>query len=170
MKDAMLMNEPFFDFVLVEKIKTTSSIEVLDKLSTTLFINGAVVSQFRNAVIERENNFPTGMPTKIPTALPHTDSEYCLKKALAVAILEEPVPFGLMGGEDGDVIKAKLVFMLSLPDPKSQIQIIQKILDMFRNEQIIAKMVELSERNINDVKNMLLKHFSETEKQTEIDE
>ncbi len=99
--------------------------------------------------------------TKIPTALPHTDSEYCLNKALAVGILENPVPFGLMGGEDGDVIKAKLVFMLSLPDPKSQIVIIQRILEMFRNGQTMAELLKLGEGDSNDVKQMLLSYFSD---------
>jgi len=66
----VLMNKSFFDYVFVEKLAVNSSTEVLDKLSTMLYLNGAVLSQFRIAVIEREQNFPTGMRQKFRPRCP----------------------------------------------------------------------------------------------------
>ncbi len=154
------IKKSYFENIFVNRLEADSSIKVLDVLAKMLSSTGAVKKQYRDAVIEREINFPTGMPTKIPAAIPHTDSKYCLKKALAVGILEKPVKFGLMGGEDGQTVDTNLIFMLSLPDPKSQVVIIQKMLEIFRNEQMMKRLLELGKKDILQMKEMLANYFS----------
>ncbi|BBB48918.1 PTS system, galactitol-specific IIA component [Pelolinea submarina] len=155
------MEKSFFDLIVVDKMNVGTSTEVLEKLSGSLYAQKAVNEHFQAAVIEREHNFPTGMPTKIPAALPHTDSEYCLRKALAVGVLEKPVTFGLMGGEDGETIDTKMVFMLSLPNPKSQIVIIQKILEIFREEPTMEMLQRTGEKDPSELRKILTSYFSD---------
>lgn len=153
----------FFEEIFILTLKEDSYINILIKLSEELFSSGIVTKKYQNALLERERSFPTGMPTAIPAALPHTDSEHCLKNALAIGILEEPVTFGLMGGEEGDTVDVKIVFMLSLPNPKSQIVIIQGMLEILRNDHMMQLLIKNGKENTNKAKKMLVDYFSKND-------
>lgn len=88
---------------------------VLDELSARLLELGAVGPGFASAVRDREARYPTGLPTAIGTAIPHTDPEHARTSGLAVATLDEPVDFGLMG-TSGGTVAVRLVVMLVLDD------------------------------------------------------
>ncbi len=153
--------ETFFNEIFVFSLNLDSDTEVLEKLSEVLIESGMVKKEFQEAVIKRENAFPTGIPTLIPAALPHADAGFCLESALAVGILETPVPFGLMGGENGDEVLVQAVFMLSLPDPKSQIAVIQRMLEMLRDGQTMQKLIKYGKDDICKVKATLSDFFSQ---------
>ena len=115
-----------------------SSEEVIRILADELYQRGYVKDAFKDAVLTRERRFPTGIPTEIPVALPHANAEYCLRPALALGLLAEPVSFGLMGGDEGETIETRLVFMISLPDPKSQLLMIQRLVKLFQEEEYLV--------------------------------
>lgn len=100
--------------LVVINFKANNRDEVIIELAKLLKKEGCVKESFLNAVIEREKHFPTGLPTlPLAIAIPHTDAEHCLHSAVAVATLQEPVKFVLMG--DGTTtVDAKAVFLLSL--------------------------------------------------------
>ena len=151
----------FFDEIFVRTLSVDTCSDVIRELSGTLYDSGAVTNQFKNAVLDREAIFPTGIPTKIPAALPHTDAEHCLKNALAVGILEKPVPFGLMGGEADETVDVEIVFMLSLPNPKSQVAVIQKMLEILRDDKTMELLIKNGSENVDAVKAMLVDFFSD---------
>lgn len=114
--------------------------EILANLADKMFEKKLVKDTFKNAVLQREEIFPTGLPVKnYGIAIPHADSVHVYEPSLAVAKLSHPVKFGKMGGEDGETVDVNVVIMLSILDDKDQLPTIMKILDIFADESKIEK-------------------------------
>ena len=78
--------------------------EALAELAKMLMANNYVHASFAQAVLHRENEFPTGLPTNpVGVAIPHTDIEHVISPAIAVSILANPVQFNEMGNPDNQV-------------------------------------------------------------------
>ncbi|KGP72387.1 PTS sugar transporter subunit IIA [Pontibacillus yanchengensis] len=109
--------------------------EVLRSMAQNLHEKGYVKSSFIDAVAEREEQYATGLPTNGPSvAIPHTDKEHVNQKALSLAILNQPVEFGVMG--DAELTTSvEIVFMLAMDSEHSQLSILQKLMGIFQNEQ-----------------------------------
>lgn len=88
---------------------------------------GHVGPGFTEAVLARERTYPTGLPTAMGTAIPHTDPEHVIHPGLAVATLKWPVPFGEMGGGPRTV-DVSLVVMLVLKDAHGQVLSLQQLM------------------------------------------
>lgn len=132
--------------------------DVITQLSNELLKKETVKSGYVNAVLAREKEYPTGIPVSVPVALPHTDAEYCLKPAIIVGKLAQPVPFGMMGGEADEVVDVRLVFMLSLPDPKNQIETIKNLTEMFRKDSVLENILQT--QSLDGIKNIIAQNFS----------
>ena len=52
------------------------------------------------SILAREKEFPTGINTNVPFAIPHTNPEFTIRKGIAVATLKRPVTFCEMGNPD----------------------------------------------------------------------
>lgn len=75
--------------------------------------NGYADPQYADAVIEREQTYPTGLPTEeVITALPHANSGHVKKTGICAVRLRSPVDFGNMGDPD-EKLPAELVFLLA---------------------------------------------------------
>lgn len=63
-------------------------------------INAGFAKQgYDQALIERENQYPTGLHIpEVEVAIPHADVEWAIKPSLTIAILDHPVTFGSMDG------------------------------------------------------------------------
>ena len=78
-------------------VHAESASEALTQLSQTLYRNGFVKASYESAVITREQEFPTGLPTNYcGVAIPHTDPQHVNDKAIGIAVLAEAVPFVMM--------------------------------------------------------------------------
>ncbi|MGB9813416.1 MAG: PTS sugar transporter subunit IIA [Thermovenabulum sp.] len=116
--------------------------EAIEKLAERLESLGYVNGEYKNAVLEREKEFPTGLPTKgVGVAIPHTDIKYVIKSAIAVGILKKPVFFNVMGNPEEEV-EVKVIFMLALKEPQLQINILRDLVDIFQNETLLEKIAE----------------------------
>ncbi|MGY3750417.1 PTS sugar transporter subunit IIA [Vagococcus acidifermentans] len=111
--------------------------DVLTDIANVLEKNGKVTSGYKQSLIEREKKFPTGLETEtIGIAIPHTDSHYVKESAIAVCVLEHPVPFIQMGTEDEEV-KVELIFMLALKNAEDQLEMLQTLVELIQDDQII---------------------------------
>ncbi len=113
--------------------------EVIRVLSDKLAARGFVADDFAEAVIEREREFPTGLPTAVPVALPHTATVRCLRSALAVGVLRRPVEFGEMGNPM-NTLKARVVFLLALANPKEQVRWLQRFMRGLRDAGLLERL------------------------------
>ena len=115
--------------------------EVLITLSNLLYKSGAVKNTFQEAVLKREVIYPTGLPADaFDIAIPHTDGEHTIFPAMAVGVLKEPVVFQQMGSPEIE-LKPRLVMMLAINDPKTQLGTLMKIMDVIQNEDKLKKII-----------------------------
>lgn len=117
--------------------------ELFDKISTILEEKGYVYSTFHNAIKEREQKYPTGIQTQsIGVAIPHTDQENIKQAFISVVRPTKPIEFSPMGGISNEPIKAKLIFILGVKRDGLQVKVLQKLMEIFSNENIINSMLQ----------------------------
>lgn len=114
--------------------------EVLDRLAQDALAAGHVRPSFPAALLERERRYPTGLPTEVPSAIPHTDPEHVLRPGVAVAALAAPVPFGQMG-TPGTTVPVRLVVLLCLTDAGAQVGALQALLARLRDTPAVQALL-----------------------------
>lgn len=127
---------------IVVQLEAQSSEEVIRALGTRLLELGYVKQNFITATLEREANMPTGLPLggDINAAIPHVDIEYVNHSALALATLKDPVIFYNMV-DSAEVVPVQLVIMLALDQPKSQIEMLQRVSGILQQPELIVKLM-----------------------------
>jgi phosphotransferase system HPr (HPr) family protein len=95
------------------------------------------------AVLKREELYPTGMPTEIPVGMPHTDVEHCLQPGISVGILKNPVEFHTMG-EPARIVSVRLIFLLSVVNPATQVKVLTRLVDFFQQSAQLQKLIQCS--------------------------
>ena len=110
---------------------------IIKILSDKLLAQGLVKDSFYQNVLDREKVFPTGLPTIIPMAICHTESEHVNSSAIAVGTVESPVAFQEMGTPERTVM-AEIVFVIALKNPKDQIPWLQKMMTVFKDEATLS--------------------------------
>lgn len=125
--------------LIVIDMKAKDSNEAIGKLAEILYKNTFVKESYIKAVQDREKTFPTGLPTEgVGVAIPHTDVEHVNTPAMAIAVLEEPVVFKMMGMIEQEV-KVEILFMLAIKEPKTQIELLQKLMNIFQDKEVLEK-------------------------------
>ena len=130
-------------------------------LSNILEEKGFVRKGFANAVLEREKEFPTGLPTNIlKVAIPHAiDTSFVETPSIVIARLNSPVTFGEMGSLE-NTVEVDMVLLLAVKGDKSQLEILQRLLGVFCEEE---QMLRLKAANTSkDIYN-LFKEFTSLE-------
>ena len=133
------MSELYFnESIILLDLEGKTKEEVLGSMATNLEEKGLVRESFKDAVIAREQEYATGLPTMgVSVAIPHTDPEHVIKKAISVAVLKEPVDFGVMGGDSSETTPVKLVFMMAMDEADSQLGFLQKLMQIFQDEEVL---------------------------------
>lgn len=116
--------------------------DAIENLGIRLYIDGYVRDTFVDAALAREKKLPTGLPLggEINAAIPHTDIIHVLKPGVAMATLKRPVIFKNMVQPEEDV-SVRLVFLLSLEHPHSQIEMLQEIAGVLQKPEIVEKLM-----------------------------
>jgi len=110
---------------------------VIKLLSDRLLEKGFVKDSFYENVLKREEVFPTGLPTIIPMAICHTESEHVHNSAIAFGTVTSSVAFQEMGTPERTVM-AEMVFVIALKNPKDQVPWLQKMMIVFKQEEILS--------------------------------
>lgn len=114
--------------------------EALKLLSDQFENKNLVENDFFESIINREKSFPTGLQVNdIGIAIPHTDSEKVKKAQLGYLSLKNPVIFSDMGDANQE-IEVTIIFMLALKDPHSQLEMLQKLIGLFQNQELINRL------------------------------
>jgi len=124
------------------QLDAESSEEVIRELGGLLLDLGYVKENFVEATIERERTMPTGLPLggHFNAAIPHVDIEYVNKSALGLATLTQPVVFYNMVENEVEV-PCRLVIMLALDQPKSQVEMLQSVAEVLQDPARIEKLM-----------------------------
>lgn len=121
-------------------LQASSAKEVIDTLASRMHDLGYVKETFAEAVWKREQVYSTGLPTEIPVGLPHTDIAHCLKPTIAIAVLKNPVEFGMMGDPE-QTVQTQLVFCLSVTVPDDQVVYLRRLIDFFQQTEKVKELI-----------------------------
>jgi PTS system galactitol-specific IIA component len=127
---------------VVLQLEAETSEEVIRALGGRLLDLDFVKDDFVEATLERERNMPTGLPLGggINAAIPHVDIEYVKKSALGLATLKQDVVFYNMV-ENDVAVPCRLVIMLALDQPKSQVEMLQSVAALLQDPETIEKLM-----------------------------
>lgn len=148
------MSELFFDeSIILLDVEGNTKEEVLETIAQNLVDKGLVKESFLPAIIKREGKYATGLPTAgVSVAIPHTDVEHVNRKTVSVAVLKKPVDFVIMG-DDSETTPVQLVFMLAMDEAHSQLSLLQKLMEVFQDEEVLKYLV--SQKDKTNIKNLL---------------
>lgn len=118
--------------------------EIILALGKRLVDCQKVTSEYINGVIERELVFPTGLATtSIKVSLPHAGAAHVISPALAIGVLQQPVPFHQMGHPD-QTVDVQIIFMLAVKDGPSQAKALGGIAMLLKNDYFLRQLAACS--------------------------
>ncbi|GIO27006.1 PTS sugar transporter subunit IIA [Ornithinibacillus bavariensis] len=144
------MSDLIFDeSVILLDVEADTKESVLEIVAKNLVDKGLVKESFIPAILKRESEFATGLPTAgVSVAIPHTDVEHVNQKTISVAVLKQPVDFVIMG-DDQETTPVQIIFMLAMNEAHSQLTLLQKLMQIFQDEQTLTTIAnETSKTNI----------------------
>jgi PTS system galactitol-specific IIA component len=100
---------------------------------------GRVEDAYADDVWEREQKFPTGLPTQpVAVALPHADPDHVRSAAMSVALLSEPVEFQQMGSDPPLPLPVRVVFLLALKEREQQAPFLRALMLILQAEGVLS--------------------------------
>ena len=149
------MNISFNDALIMLNLDVNDKFELLSKVADNLHSLGYVKETYKNAVIEREKIFATGLPTLLGgVAIPHTDINHVNIPAISIARLKKPVDFIIMG-DDSETIAVDLIFMLAMKEEHAQLELLQSLMGILQDGTSL-KFIKTSE-SVNDIESFINK-------------
>ena len=135
----------------VPKDEGTSFASLTRFVASHLEADGCVTSSWVEAVLAREQLYPTGLPLEPPVGIPHADTTHTLKDALVVARLTTPLAFGAMGDSDAAPLEVRLVVFIVAGKNASQVEALERLLSILgdgaRRERLEAGSAENARRS-----------------------
>ncbi|RDY70443.1 PTS sugar transporter subunit IIA [Halobacillus trueperi] len=148
-----MSNIYFNESVILLNVEAISKKEVLEKMGQNLVDLDLVKESFIPAIIKREEEYATGLPTSgVAVAIPHTDVEHVHRKTVSIGVLDRAVEFGVMG-DDEETIPVQIVFLLAMDEAHSQLSLLQQLMAVFQNEEVLLSI--LKEKNKSSIRGLL---------------
>lgn len=141
-------------------MEAENSGEVIRYIGGKLLHAGYVHATFTDAVLEREKTIPTGLPLsgKHNAAIPHTDVDHVIKPGIGLATLVRPVVFHNMVSPQ-ETVEVRLVFVLALDQPKSQIEMLQEVAQVLQKPDVVDALMEA--KNLDQIREALTRLVTE---------
>jgi PTS system galactitol-specific IIA component len=126
------------DLIIIEPESHPPSAEgAITVLCERLVEKGYVDTSYCQAVLDREQQFPTGLPTlPYATAIPHADADGVKKTGVAVAILNHPVPFRAMDSPE-EPLNVRVILLLAVADPSKQVSMLQWVCTLVQDQDVV---------------------------------
>ena len=113
---------------------------VLTELGDYAVKNNLATAGYTNALLDREEAFPTGIMANIGIAIPHTGQEYTSEGTIIISVLNKEATFKSMGSFKP--IQVKVIFQLLLNKPENQVKMLGKIVDFIQNSDKMNRIIE----------------------------
>jgi galactitol PTS system EIIA component len=118
------------------------------KVARALRRAGYVTASYTAAVLAREREFPTGLPTEgAGVAIPHCDAGHVIRPTVACATLVHPVKFGLMAGEDGESVDVDIILMLAIQDPQEQLDVLKRVCTVVQDRELLVTLKAATDKD-----------------------
>lgn len=136
--------------LIFTNLHAKTNTEVMEQLGETLIKEGYAKESYIQALITREQEFPTGLDVDgVGVAIPHTDVSHVIKPGIAIAVLEKPIDFIQMSSDD-DHVQVEIIFMLAVVNPSEHLGQLQKILAVIQDTAVLNKLL-----NVKDTKEII---------------
>lgn len=113
--------------------------DFFNQVSDRLFHQKVVEDTFKDAITEREKNYPTGLQLEnFSVAIPHTDVVHVKEAFVSVNRLSESIVFYQMGTDDV-LVPVKDILVLGIKDPKNQVGVLSELMGAFADPTFIEK-------------------------------
>lgn len=121
--------------------------QAIQMCGEALYKEGFVSKQFGRLCIEREKEYPTGLPTKTPTAIPHAKDDGITQNSICFLKLEKAVAFRRMD-DDAREIETDMIFCMAIKDPEEHLKALQNMLAFLQNTGAMEKCRSLADEQI----------------------
>lgn len=112
--------------------------EFFAEAARVLKADSVVTEGFHNAILRREENFPTGLLTlSIPVAIPHTEYEFVNKESILFCNFEKPISFKRMD-DPNETVSAELAIMLLIKDKNHHMESLVELMGLIQSDQLPA--------------------------------
>ena len=134
--------------LIFHDVEAESYADLFRQVGGVLTDKGYGKENYVQGLIERENEFPTGLDIDgFGIAIPHTPVDFVENAATAIATLKNPVKFTEMGSDDE--VEVQLVFILAVTAPKGHMDQLQRIISIIQDKEVLKKIKE--ETNAKEV-------------------
>jgi len=141
-----LFSQLFDQDLILTNLECSSKHDFLEKVSVFLHEKGYVTENFKEALIRREEKYPTGLRTEpYHVAIPHTDPENIRRPFIAMVRPKQQIEFTEMGTDD-QTLDVQLIFVLGLKKAESQTALLQRLIDMFMNKEVMDRLLVETEK------------------------
>lgn len=124
------------------RVRAGSRDEVLKLAADHLKQAGYVTDGFFQALLERENMFPTGICFgDTCVAIPHAELGFVKKPVMLIMTLERPVRFVNMEDCEAE-IPVEIVFVLAFTDSEKHLNVLQRLSALIRDSGTAAALRE----------------------------
>jgi PTS system galactitol-specific IIA component len=124
------------DHLVAHELEADSAEQALEKIAQWGDAAGLFKSTWLEAAIKRESEFPTGLPTLIPVAIPHTDSVHVNADGVGFFKLKNPIEFGEMGSLD-EKVQVKMILPLLITNPAEQVDLLMAIIGSLQDAEFL---------------------------------
>lgn len=129
------------DLVLLN-VEGNNRDEVLYNIASVIMQKGIAKETFYDALIDRENSYPTGLPIgEINVAIPHTYPEHINEVAITIAIPKKPVMFHNMGARDEELL-VHVIVCLTMQKMDDNVKLLPALMGFFAEEENLRKLLQ----------------------------
>ena len=122
--------------------------EELFKGATKYLVEKNYVSpEFEEALLIREQKFPTGLPTEPPVAIPHTDGTFVKRDTILCILNNKEIKFNEMGGDDEDIVRPAVFFILVLGDGEIHLAQLQNLIEKIQGGELVNRVISSKDQS-----------------------
>ncbi len=104
--------------------------------------SGNVGPKFTEACLAREIDYPTGLPSEIPVAIPHGSSDDILENTVCFLRTDTPVRFTRMD-DDEEYCDTQLIFNIAVKPGEDHLNFLQQLMGLVMDTEALKKCEEL---------------------------
>lgn len=141
MENTISFKEMVRQDLIITELECNDCNMALVTIADLLYEKGVVKDSFKEALLLREKEYPTGLPLgEINIAIPHAQHQHVNEQAIALAVLKNPVDFNSMEDRD-EMISIKLVVCLAMCKDDTNVKILPELIKYFTNNENVKNIL-----------------------------
>lgn len=143
------------DLIITDSIDLADYKDALRHIGTTLATKGFVKESHTEALLEREESFPTGIALDgYAVAIPHCDASHAIKPVLYIIKPNKPVTFNRP--DEDETIDVSLIIGLVVTSPQEQLPLLRALFSNLQNRSFYETVMNAS---IDEIKQLFKKNI-----------